>query len=755
MSKKMLIDATHTEETRVVIINGHQVEELDFESLARRQLRGNIYLAKVTRVEPSLQAAFVDFGGERQGFLAFSDIHPDYYQIPYEDRMRLLAEEQAEENNESDTPSDETENTGDIHSAETNTDLDEEEDDIAEAQKKNARARRQNRIRHHYKIQEVIKRGQILLVQVVREERGNKGAALTSYLSLAGRYCVFMPNTSRGGGISRKISNTLDRKHLKSIVNELKLPTGMGLIVRTAGAKRTKLEIKRDYDYLTRLWETIRENTLKSIAPNLINEEGNLVKRSIRDLYNKDISEILVSGDDAYKTAKSFIKMLMPSHAKNVKLYKDNIPLFIRYGVEQQIENTLNAQVKLPSGGSLVIHPTEALVAIDVNSGRATKERNIERTALNTNLEAAEEIARQMRLRDLAGLIVIDFIDMEDSKNNRLVEKATREALTRDRARWQMSQISQFGLMEISRQRRRRSLFEGTMITCNHCLGVGLKRSLESSALSAIHGIEDMSIRQQVSRVRLHVAPDVAIYLFNEKRALLQDIDEKFDMFTELVSDDTLIRPHFSLEVISHHQNRKKDPMIEIEKARESASETTAKNSKAKTSRNRKKTKNKSSSEPAKPLNATQETSVQTQDKPPAKKSRSRKHTQSATPKLSTPPVEEDSGVVQMGTPTAVITNTVTESKSEKPRTSTRRKAPARKSASVEPQKHITEHPKALSRKKTASQTTEKKTSTPPARTNPARRKAPPRRNNTVKTQEDNEKSSKKRTWLNLLRSDD
>ncbi len=577
MSKKMLIDASHQEETRVVIVNGSRIEELDFESSSKRQLRGNVYLARVTRVEPSLQAAFVEYGGNRHGFLAFSEIHPDYYQIPYEDRMALIEAEEAdnlaeEEDDDveetSDADADDDHDDDDLESSDDDVEVvaDEQEEDVADEQAKTANVRRKRMSRRRYKIQEVIKRGQILLIQVVKEERGNKGAAMTTYLSLAGRYCVLMPNTPRGGGISRKIPNGADRKRLKSIVSEFEVPQGMGVIVRTAGAKRTKLEIKRDYDYLCRLWETTRNTTLKSIAPALIHEEGNLVKRSIRDLYNKDIDEVLVQGEEAYKTAKNFIKMLMPSHAKNVKSYKEEIPLFLRYHVESQIEDSLDPTVQLKSGGYLVIHPTEALVSVDVNSGRSTKERNVERTALKTNLEAADEVARQMRLRDLAGLIVIDFIDMDESRNNRAVEKRMKDALARDRARVQSSRISQFGLMEISRQRRRRSLLEGSTAHCEHCAGVGRKRTIESSALRAIRAVEEVGVRRKAKRIRLRVASDVALYIFNEKRDLLTSVDDEFNVFTELVGDDTLIRPAYEVEILEAAEDGGKDPLIQIEK---------------------------------------------------------------------------------------------------------------------------------------------------------------------------------------------
>jgi len=621
----MLIDAAHPEETRVVIVNSNQVEELDFESRHKRQLRGNVYLARVTRVEPSLQAAFIEYGGNRHGFLAFSEIHPDYYKIPEADKQALkeqeeedqrLAEEEEEkrkaakakrksrtkkdevfEDEDEDDNEDESEDDDLDHeedeledSEDDNSDDEEDEDDyeddderdenldpddddaadeddaeVADEQVKVASKRRKRISRRKYKIQEVIKRGQILLVQAVKEERGNKGAAMTTYLSLAGRYCVLMPNTPRGGGISRKISNGSDRKRLKTIMNDLKVPQGMGVIVRTAGAKRTKTEIERDYEYLSRLWTEIRDTTMQSSAPALIHEEGNLVKRSIRDLYTKEIEEVLVQGDEAYETAKNFIKTLMPSHAKFVKHYDDDLPLFLRYGAEKQIENSLESTVQLKSGGYLVIHPTEALISVDVNSGRSTKERNIERTALKTNLEAAEELARQMRLRDLAGLIVIDFIDMDENKNNRAVERKMKEVLSRDRARIQTSRISQFGLMEISRQRRRRSLLEGSTTICPHCEGVGRQRTVESSALAAIRAVEEFAVRGKAKRIRLKTSQDVALYLLNEKRDLLTQVDQITDVFTEVVGEDGFTRPHFELEVVEKRKDKRKDPLVKIE----------------------------------------------------------------------------------------------------------------------------------------------------------------------------------------------
>jgi len=526
MSKTMLIDSTHTEETRVVVMNGSRVEEFDFESHARKQLRGNIYLAKVTRVEPSLQAAFVEYGGNRHGFLAFNEIHPDYYQIPVADREKLMAElaAQAQANNGHGDDEDESEDDDHGH-----------DDDLPDEE----RRLRQHLIRR-YKIQEVIKRRQILLVQVVKEERGNKGAALTTYMSLAGRYCVLMPNTARGGGISRKITNTSDRKRLKTLVQSLDVPHGMGLIVRTAGAKRTKLEIKRDYDYLLRVWETIRETTLQSNAPALIYEEEDLVKRAIRDLFDKDFDGVLVEGEEGYRSAKDFMRMIMPSQAKKIQLYKANTPLFARYGVEDLISKIYSPVVPLKSGGYLVINQTEALVAIDVNSGKSTKERNIEATALKTNLEAAEESARQMRLRDLAGLVVIDFIDMDESKNNRAVEKKLKDALAEDRARIQMGKISGFGLMEISRQRRRTGFLEGTTIVCPHCEGQGRIRSVDSAALSAMRTIDMEAMQNGAGAITVKVPMDIALYILNEKQVHLSKLRLEWGLKVNIEIDTDL-----------------------------------------------------------------------------------------------------------------------------------------------------------------------------------------------------------------------
>ncbi len=554
MSKKMLIDAGHPEETRVVVVDGTRVEDFDFEAAARRPIRGNIYLAKVTRVEPSLQAAFVEYGGNRHGFLAFNEIHPDYYQIPYEDRVALAAEEatavhaeaEAEPEPVSEADELETDESGEPIEAAERFDDDSDDDEIAEEKA----ARRSRQLYRKYKIQEVVKRRQILLVQVAKEERGNKGAALTTYLSLAGRYCVLMPNTPRGGGISRKIANVTDRKRLKSVVGELDLPKGIGLIIRTAGASRTKIEIRRDADYLLRLWENIRELTLKSVAPALIYEEGNLVKRAIRDLYDKDIDGVLVEGEAAYKEAKAFMRMLMPSHAKKVQHYNEIVPLFLQHQVETQLEAIYSPIAPLKSGGYIVINPTEALVSIDVNSGRSTRERNIETTAVKTNIEAAHEAARQMRLRDLAGLIVIDFIDMDESKNVRAVEKVMKDALKRDRARLQMGRISQFGLMEISRQRRRTSLIEGSTETCPHCKGSGHIRSVESSALVALRGLEKEGMRGRAKRVRISLPTAIAIYMLNEKRDHLLAIEQRFQLNISVASDDDIIAPEFVIEAV-------------------------------------------------------------------------------------------------------------------------------------------------------------------------------------------------------------
>ncbi len=537
MSKKMLIDAAHAEETRVVVIDGSRIEEFDFESQNRRQLRGNIYLAKVTRVEPSLQAAFIEYGGNRHGFLAFDEIHPDYYQIPVADREALMREAAEEEDEpvEARIPSADGEDEDDQPTH--------DDDDVMEEEV----ARRRRRLMRRYKIQEVIRRRQIMLVQVVKEERGNKGAALTTYLSLAGRYGVLMPNTARGGGISRKITTVTDRKRIKSVVQSLDVPEGMGLIVRTAGAKRTKAEIKRDYEYLLRLWENIRDTTLSSAAPALIYEEEDLVKRTIRDLYDKDIDEVWVEGEAGFKEARDFMRMLMPSQAKKVQPYREPTPLFVKYRVEDHLSQIYSPVVPLRSGGYLVINQTEALVAVDVNSGKATRERNVEATALKTNMEAAEEAARQLRLRDLAGLVVIDFIDMDESKNNRAVEKKLKDSLKDDRARIQMGRISSFGLMEISRQRRRSGVLEGTTHVCEHCAGSGRVRSVESSALSALRAVE-IEATKGGGEATLKVPREVALYILNEKRGHLGRIHRNLGLFVTVVVDDAIAHAQFEIE---------------------------------------------------------------------------------------------------------------------------------------------------------------------------------------------------------------
>jgi ribonuclease E len=540
MPKTMLIDAAHAEETRVVVVDGNRVEDFDFESQNRKQLRGNIYLAKVTRVEPSLQAAFIEYGGNRHGFLAFNEIHPDYYQIPVADREALLREE-AEDDDDHEprgrAAASEDDDEDEAHVAS------EDDDDVMEEEV----ARRRRRLMRRYKIQEVIRRRQIMLVQVVKEERGNKGAALTTYLSLAGRYGVLMPNTARGGGISRKITAVTDRKRLKTVVQSLEVPQGMGLIVRTAGAKRTKAEIKRDYEYLLRLWENIRETTLHSIAPALIYEEEDLVKRAIRDLYDKDIDQVFVEGEAGFKEARDFMRMLMPSQAKKVQLYREAAPLFVKHKVEDHLSQIYSPVVPLRSGGYLVINQTEALVAVDVNSGRSTRERNIEATALKTNMEAAEEAARQLRLRDLAGLIVIDFIDMDEPKNNRAVEKKLKDCLKDDRARVQMGKISPFGLMEISRQRRRTGVLEGTTHVCEHCAGTGRVRSVESSALAALRSMEIEALKGG-GEATLTAPRAVGLYILNEKRAHLARLHQTFGLFVTVVIDDEMANSECLIE---------------------------------------------------------------------------------------------------------------------------------------------------------------------------------------------------------------
>ena len=576
MSKLMLIDAAHPEETRVAIVNGGQVDDFDFETTGNEQLRGNIYLAKITRVEPSLQAAFVEYGGNRHGFLAFSEIHPDYYQLPAEDREALLKEaaeeaaaaiEDEDEDDEDDEgdddahahADDESDDDDDDDSADDDSDEEDESDDgeegEAKAAAKPARGRRPARkessrssISKRYKIQEVIRRRQVLLVQVVKEERGNKGAALTTFLSLAGRYSVLMPNTPRGGGISRKIVNGADRKRLKSIVAELEVPDGMGLIVRTAGAKRTKAEIRRDYDYLSKLWETIVEKTLTSEAPMLINAEGGLVHRAMRDMFDKEIEEVWVQGEDAYREAKDLAKLIMPSQAKKVQQWKEDDPLFVSEAVEGQLDSIYSPTVQLKSGGYLVINQTEALVAIDVNSGKSTKERNIEQTAVRTNLEAAEEACRQMRLRDLAGLVVIDFIDMDENKNNRAVEKKLKECLKVDRARVQHGRISQFGLMEISRQRRRQGVLQATSDPCEVCNGTGRRRSIPSAALQLIRAIEARASTGGLKSISVKAPTDVALYILNNKREALVETERMAGFAVSIHSSEDLLPGDFTID---------------------------------------------------------------------------------------------------------------------------------------------------------------------------------------------------------------
>ncbi|WP_333604857.1 ribonuclease E/G [Novosphingobium sp.] len=579
MATRMLIDARHPEETRVAVLKGNRIEEFDFESTERKQIKGNIYLAKVTRVEPSLQAAFVDFGGNRHGFLAFSEIHPDYYQIPKEDREALLAEEAALRESEVEDAEDDGDLEGEEFEDGGLTEVDtSEKDEVAtiedgnvengfsdgsdgeeesleaddtdnrghrgrrrqgKARSKEADELRAKRLalRRRYKIQDVIHRRQVLLVQVVKEERGNKGAALTTYLSLAGRYCVLMPNSSHGGGISRKINSASDRKRLKSIIAELQLPRSMGCIVRTAGLQRTKTEIKRDFDYLARLWDELRERTLRSAAPMLIHSDSDLIKRAIRDIYNRDIEEVVVEGEEGYRAAKDFMKLLMPSHARKVKPYSDPVPLFQRYGAEDQLTAMYDPVVQLRSGGYIVINPTEALVSIDINSGRATKEHGIEQTAVATNLEAAHEIARQLRLRDMAGLVVIDFIDMEYGSNVRKVEKAMKEALKNDRARIQVGRISSFGLMEMSRQRLRTGVLEATTRACPHCDGTGLVRTASSAGLAALRLIEDEAAKGKGVVITLFASTEAAVYLLNAKRADLADIEARYGVSAEVIPE--------------------------------------------------------------------------------------------------------------------------------------------------------------------------------------------------------------------------
>ncbi len=584
MTLRMMIDARHREETRVAVVKGNRIEEFDFESAEHKQLKGNIYLAKVTRVEPSLQAAFVDYGGNRHGFLAFSEIHPDYYQIPKEDREALLREEREHAAEEAALRADEDDEaalSGDVEDIDVPHDHDEvhhdDEDgegaegaDEAGGEKPRANNRRKGggdeaadelrrkrmALRRRYKIQDVIRRRQVLLVQVVKEERGNKGAALTTYLSLAGRYCVLMPNTSHGGGISRKISNAADRKRLKSIIAEMKLPSTMGCIVRTAGLARTKPEIRRDFDYLARLWDEIRENTLKAAAPALIHNDSDLIKRAIRDIYNKDIEEVIVEGEEGYRAAKDFMKLLMPSHARRVKPYADTTSLFQRFGIEDQLAAMYNPVVQLKSGGYLVINPTEALVSIDINSGRSTREHGIEQTAVATNLEAAREIARQLRLRDMAGLVVIDFIDMEVNSNVRKVEKAMKDALKDDRARIQVGRISGFGLMEMSRQRLRTGVLEASTRECPHCEGTGLVRTASSAGLSALRMLEEEAARGRGTFITLRASTEAAFYVLNNKRRELDEIENRYGVSIQILPDGEVEGARMSVDVAGPKPDR-------------------------------------------------------------------------------------------------------------------------------------------------------------------------------------------------------
>ena len=581
MSMRMLIDARHPEETRVAVAKGNRIEEFDFESEEHKQLKGNIYLAKVTRVEPSLQAAFIDYGGNRHGFLAFSEIHPDYYQIPKSDRDALLAEEaehaaEEERLRAGEHGDDDDDQDGDRDDDDDDLGDDQSDDDaleggeevgtgsarspVDESAADELRRKRQN-LRRRYKIQDVIQRRQVLLVQVVKEERGNKGAALTTYLSLAGRYCVLMPNTSHGGGISRKISNGADRKRLKSIMSDLNLPGTMGLIVRTAGLSRTKIEIKRDFDYLARLWDEIREKTLLSSAPALIYRDSDLIKRAIRDLYHREIDEVIVEGEEGYKAARGFMKLLMPSHVKRVTAYRDPTPVFQRYGVEDQLTAMYHPVVQLKSGGYLVINPTEALVSIDINSGRSTREHNIEQTAFATNIEAAHEIARQLRLRDMAGLVVIDFIDMEQSSHNRKVEKAMKDALKNDRARIQVGRISSFGLMEMSRQRLRTGVLEASTKACPHCEGTGLMRTASSSGLSALRIIEDEAARAGGDRILLRAGREAAVYVLNKKRGELAEIELRYGVTVQVMIDEAFEGARMSVESSGARPNPKDRPV--------------------------------------------------------------------------------------------------------------------------------------------------------------------------------------------------
>lgn len=562
MAKKMLIDAAHPEETRVAIIDENKrLIDYDFESATKKTLKGNIYLAKVARVEPSLQAAFIDYGAERHGFLAFNEIHPDYFRIPISDRQALekkLNEEveqlREQENAKIALEEEKKEATTD---GETEVSTIGGELDVSDADDQEEEHYRPS-LHRLYKIQEVIKKNQILLVQVTKEERGGKGAALTTYISMAGRYCVLMPNSPRSGGISRKISNITDRKRLRSILDSLETPEGMGLIIRTAGMERTKVEIKRDAEYLMRQWNSIRKSTLESIAPSLIYQEDDITKRAIRDLYTKDIAEVLVEGEEGHRIAKAFMKSLMPSHMKRVKLYSsDGVPLFYHAKIEKQIDEMHSPMVRLPSGGSIVIHPTEALVSIDINSGRATKERHIEETAYKTNLEAAEEIYRQVRLRDLAGLIVIDFIDMDNNKNTANVERRVREIFRNDRARVQIGKISPFGLLELSRQRLKPSILETASVPCSHCQATGFIRSTESVAIMIIRILEEEGFAKKAKKILLKVPEAVAFYILNNKRLQLSSMEKRHGFTVVIESDPKIITPNYTITRLEEVETKK------------------------------------------------------------------------------------------------------------------------------------------------------------------------------------------------------
>ena len=563
MPKRILVDAVYPEETRVVI-HDNKVQEFDYETTVKKQLKGNIFLAKITRVEPSLQAAFVDYGGNRHGFLPFSEIHPDYYQIPVSDREQLIDSDDAEESESA--SKDDDKDASDADSAVASDESDGSDDDADGEEvgvdeidgEEPYEARSVRSFYKRYRIQEVIKRNQIVLVQVIKEERGNKGASLTSYVSLAGRYCVLMPNTPRAGGVSRKVNNADDRKRLKAVLENLDMPKGTSVIIRTAGTERNKAEIKRDYDYLIRLWNSIRDLTLSAEAPAFIHGEDDLIKRTIRDLYNSAIDEVLVEGEDAYKTAKKFMKMLMPSHVSRVKQYKGDIPIFMRYKVEEQLASLYDHTATLASGGYIVINPTEALIAIDVNSGKATSERNIEETALKTNLETAREVARQFRLRDLSGLIVIDFIDMAESRNRRAVERELRDALQTDRAKIQIGRISPFGLLEMSRQRLRPSFLEANTAECSHCEGRGVVRAVESTGVTILRALASEAYQGGIEMMDVYASADIVNYMLNFKRTDIVDIEQRFATLIYFHADEDLGVDGFSIEKKkSPHQPKK------------------------------------------------------------------------------------------------------------------------------------------------------------------------------------------------------